>query len=244
MEAEADERVRVVRGRAATPEADREATAAMLSETGQSGLPAFRAWTPHRQLAFGRRDTHAEDYDEARRAADARGFPPLERSVGGRAVAYTGTTVAFAHAVPTEDARMGLDARYDAAVTAVVRALRSVDVPARRGEPDASFCPGEHSVQAHGKLCGVAQRVRRDAALVSGIVVVDDHEEIAAVLDPVYDALEVPFDPASVGSVVRAGGPSDPGRVCEALESSFLGDAARVTVEATSLLSETPGDEA
>jgi lipoate-protein ligase A len=222
-------RVRVVRGRAASPDADRDVTAAMLDRAGETGVPAFRAWTPHRQVAFGRRDVRADGYDGARRAAEERGFPAVERSVGGRAVAYTGTTVAFARAVPTDASRSGLDARYEDATTRVVRALRSLGVPARRGEPPESFCPGDHSVQAHGKLCGLAQRVRREAALVSGVVVVADHQEQAAVLDPVYEALSVPFDPASVGSVARAGGPADADRVVAALESAFVGDApARV----------------
>ena len=46
-------------------------------------------------------------------------------------------------------------------------------------------------------------------------------------LDPVYEALGVPFDPESVGSVARGGGPADSERVCRALEDAFLGDAER-----------------
>jgi lipoate-protein ligase A len=197
----------------------------MLHETGETGEPAFRAWTPHRQIAFGRRDTRASRYDEAVAAAESRGFPAIERSVGGRAVAYTGTTVAFAHAVPLDDARAGLDDRYEATTTAVVRALRTLGVPARRGEPPNSYCPGDHSVQAGGKLCGIAQRVRKSSALVSGVVVVTDRDEIAAVLTPIYEAIDISFDPDSVGSVDTAGGPGDPEAVCRALEDVFVGDA-------------------
>ncbi|MFC6823868.1 lipoate--protein ligase family protein [Halopelagius fulvigenes] len=236
MDAETGDRVRVVRGRAKTREADRAVTAAMLEETGRDGVPAFRAWTPHRQVAFGRRDSHADGYGEARRAAEERGFPPVERSVGGRAVAYTGTTtLAFAHVVPTEDIRTGLDARYDAATESVVAALQSVGVAATPGEPPNSFCPGAHSVQADGKLCGIAQRVRSDAALVSGVVVADEREELAAVLEPVYAALDVPFDPETVGSVAESGGPSDPEETLRALEASFVGDATRDVTDAAAL---------
>ncbi|SFR76140.1 Lipoate-protein ligase A [Halogeometricum rufum] len=223
--------VRIVRGRAATREADRGATEAMGEETAETGVPAFRAWTPHRQVAFGRRDAHADGYETAREAAESRGFPALERSVGGRAVAYTGRTVAFASAVPVANDRTGMDDRYETATTGVVRALRSLGVPARRGEPPASFCPGDHSVQAHGKICGIAQRIRREVALVSGVVVVADHAEIAAVLEPVYEAIDVPFDPDSVGSVARGGGPADPERVARALEDAFVGDTEPRVVE-------------
>jgi lipoate-protein ligase A len=181
-------------------------------------------WTPGRQVAFGRRDTREEGYERAREAAASHGFPTVERSVGGRVVAYTDSTLAFAHAVPVGDERAGLDARYEGATNAVLRALRDLGVTAWRGEPEASFCPGAHSVQRDGKLVGVAQRVRQGAALVSGIVVVDDADEIAAVLAPVYDALDLPFDPDSVGSVARAGGPSDPDEVARALEAVFVGD--------------------
>lgn len=208
-------------------------TAAMLAETGRDGVPAFRAWTPHRQVAFGRRDSHADGYEEARRAAAERGFPPVERSVGGRAVAYTGTaTLAFAHVVPTEGIRTGLDARYEAATGSVVEALRSVGVAATPGEPPDSFCPGAHSVQADGKLCGIAQRVRSDAALVSGVVVAGERAELASVLTPVYEALGVPFDPGTVGSVAGSGGPSDPEETVRALEASFVGDAERDVTDA------------
>ena len=230
--------VRTVRGRLSAIEADRSVTAAVLDTTAETGVPAVRAWTPHRQVAFGRRDVRAAGYDRARAAAEDNGYPAVERSVGGRAVAYTGTTVAFAVALPTADARGGLESRYDAATTAVVRALRSLGVPARRGEPDGSFCPGVHSVQAHGKIAGIAQRIRRDAALVSGIVVVGGHEELAAVLGPVYAALSIPFDPASVGSVERSGGDADPEAVAGALFEAFCGGIPRRSVPAAELLEE------
>ncbi|SEL22779.1 lipoate--protein ligase family protein [Haloferax larsenii] len=236
--------MRVIRGRGETPDTDRAVTAAMLDQTGATGEPAFRAWTPHRQIAFGRRDARADRYDDAVAAAESHGFPAIERSVGGRAVAYTGTTVAFAYAVPLDDARTGLDDRYEAATTAVVRALRSLGVHARRGEPPESYCPGEHSVQAGGKLSGIAQRVRKSAALVSGVVVVTDRDEIAAVLDPIYDALDIPFDPESVGSVGDAGGPADPDAVCRALEDAFVGDAEREIEAADDLDVEGAGDRA
>ncbi|MFC5367705.1 lipoate--protein ligase family protein [Salinirubrum litoreum] len=222
--------MRVLRGRVPDRDADRERTAAMLTRTAETGESAIRVWTPARVVAFGRRDARAEGYDRARDAAEARGFPTVERSVGGRAVAYTGTTVAFAHAVPV-DGRDGIDARYDAATETVLDALRGLGVDARPGEPPASFCPGAHSIQSDGKLVGIAQRVRQDAALVSGIVVVADEAEIAAVLTPVYEALDVAFDPASVGSVAGAGGPADPVRVARVVESAFVGDRDHEVLE-------------
>jgi lipoate-protein ligase A len=214
--------MRLVRGRAVDPEADRNVTADLLARTAEDGVPAVRVWAPHRQVAFGRRDARADGYDRAREAAEARGFAAIERSVGGRAVAYTGTTLAFARAVPVADLRTGLDDRYEAATETVLRALRDLGVDAERGEPPRSFCPGEHSIQADGKLVGIAQRITQGAALVSGCVLVADRDAIADVLEPVYAALDVPFDPASVGTIADAGGPSDPDVVARAIEEAFV----------------------
>jgi lipoate-protein ligase A len=216
--------MRVLRGRAATIAADRERTRDMLDRTGETGAPAVRVWTPHRQVAFGRREAADSGYDRAVEAAREGGFEPVERSVGGRAVAYTGSTVAFAHAVPVADPRVGLDDRYDAAVGSLRRALASLGVDAVPGEPPDAFCPGSHSLQRSGKIVGVAQRVRTDAALVAGCVVVDDRAAFADVIDAVYAALGQPFDPASVGSVAAAGGPSDPDSVIDAVERELVGD--------------------
>lgn len=223
--------MRVLRGRAASPGADRDATAAMLERTAETGEPAVRAWRPHRQIAFGRRDSRTDDYDVARRVARACDFDPVERSVGGRAVAYTGNTVAFASAVPLDDMRVGMDERYDEATRAVQRALWKLGVPARRGEPDASFCAGDYSLRCGGKLVGVAQRVRKNAALVSGVVIVRDRAEISGVLDPVYAALGVPFDPDSVGSVADAGGTADPDEVSRTVERLLVGEREPDVVE-------------
>ncbi|WP_423743397.1 lipoate--protein ligase family protein (plasmid) [Haladaptatus sp. SPP-AMP-3] len=217
--------MRVLRGRAETRNDDRQVTAAMLTETANSGEAAVRVWTPHRQIAFGRRDTRAEKYDVAKSVARSCDFEPLERSVGGRAVAYTGTTVAFATTVPLEDMRTGMEERYAETTETLQRAFWRLGVPAQRGEPSRSFCPGDYSLQWKGKIAGIAQRVRTGAALVSGVVVVDDHEEIAAVLDPIYAALDVPFNPDSVGSVAKAGGDGDPKVVAETIEAMLVDDA-------------------
>ncbi|MFC4436365.1 MULTISPECIES: lipoate--protein ligase family protein [Natrialbaceae] len=221
--------MRVFRGRAGTIETDREVSARLL-EVAADGEPAVRVWIPHRQVAFGRRDSRLDGYDRARKAVRERGFPPVERSVGGRAVAYDGeTTLAFARAEPIADFRRGTDERYERLTAAVEGALGELGLDLERGEPADSFCPGAHSLSTGGangprKIVGIAQRIRQDAALVSGILLVDRREELAAVLEAVYGELAVPFDPASVGSVVDAGGPSDPDRVRQVLEEALVGD--------------------
>jgi len=223
--------MRLLRGRAADPETDFDRTRQMADRVAEDREPALRVWRPHRQVVFGRRDANSDGYDRAHQAARDRGYTVIERAVGGRAVAYTGSTVSFSLAVPTEDPRGTIDDRYDWVKAAVKRALDDCGVTARTGEPDAAFCPGSHSLQTNGKIAGLAQRVRRSVAVVGGIVVVRDHEAITEVLEPIYEALDVPFEPQSVGSVARAGGTDDPERVIAALERS-LADGRDVSVGA------------
>lgn len=216
--------MRIVRGRAGAPDADREVTRTLADDVAETSEPAVRVWAPRRHVAFGRRDARAEGYEAARDAAERRGFPPLERDVGGRAVAYTGTTLAFVRVDPVADLRKGMAERYDRALGAVSEALADLGVDARAGEPARAFCPGDHSLSADGKIVGLAQRIGKGAARVGGVLVVDGHEEIAEVLTPVYGALGVPFDPASVGSVERAlGEPVDAETVRRAVERALAG---------------------
>ncbi|ARS89889.1 lipoyl protein ligase domain-containing protein [Natrarchaeobaculum aegyptiacum] len=234
----------VYRGRAADVTVDRSVSERLL-EHAAGGDSAVRVWTPHRQFAFGRRDRRLEGYDRARERARDRGFPPLEREVGGRAVAYDGeTTLAFARAAPVADLRRGTDERYERVTAAVENALREVGLDSvQRGEPANSFCPGAHSLSVTRgagleKVVGIAQRVRHDAALTAGIVVVDRRDELATALEAVYDALEVPFDPASVGSVATGDGPTDPDAVAAALENALVGDRS-ATIRSVDTLVET-----
>jgi lipoate-protein ligase A len=220
--------MRVLRGRAAGRDADREVLAGMLERAAETGEGSVRVWRPHRQLAFGRRDARTDDYEVATKVAEACGFTPVQRSVGGRAVAYTGNTVAFAKVIPLDDMRVGMDERYEATTRAIQRALWRLGVPAARGEPEASFCPGDYSLQRDGKLVGVAQRVRKNAALVSGVAVVRDHGEIAGVLDPVYAALDVPFERSSVGSIAKAGGDADPETVVRTVEELLVDEEPEI----------------
>jgi lipoate-protein ligase A len=225
--------MRVLRGRAGDIDADRAATRDLLGWVGEAGEPAVRVHRPHRQVAFGRRDTRAAGYERARDIARDRGYEPVERAVGGRAVAYTDATVAFARIHPDDGDRTGIDARYRTAAAALRVALSRLGIEARPGEPSDSFCPGSHSLQAAGKLVGVAQRVRGDAALVGGVVVVRDHAAIASVLGPIYDALDAPFDPDTVGSIARAGGDASPDRVVAAVERALVAGAGADPDDAT-----------
>lgn len=217
--------MRVLRGRGSTPTADRSLTADLLALTAETGLRGVRVWYPPRQVAFGRRDRSASGYEAARQAAAERGYPPVQRRVGGHAVAFTGDTMAFALAAPTGSARTGIEDRYETVLGDLQEALEAAGVQASRGEPPDSFCPGSHSLQASGKIAGLAQRVRMDVAVVGGIIVARDADAVACVLEPVYTALDLALDPASVGSVADAGGDAE--HLRDSVEDALVGDAER-----------------
>ncbi|SEH52714.1 Biotin/lipoate A/B protein ligase family protein [Halopenitus malekzadehii] len=185
----------------------------------------LRIWRPVRQVTFGRRDARSDGFETAKRLAHQKGFPPVERRVGGRAVAHTGGTVAFALAVPTTGIRTDITDRYDRVVQLLTTTFRDLGAAVKRGEPPNAYCPGSHSIRVvdGGKVAGIAQRVRRDAALVSGCLTVCRRDVAATVdvLDPVYDALGVAFDPGAVGCLADAGGPSSPGRAAAAIEAAL-----------------------
>jgi len=222
----------VVRGSGETVEADRALTARIRTHAASERDPAIRVWRPPRQVAFGRRDLGADGYDRANRIARQRGYAATDRFVGGRAVAYHGSTVAFARAEPIDDPREGLQRRYDRVGDAIQDALVAVGIDPRPGEPEDAFCPGSHSLSARGgKVAGIAQRVTGDAALVAGIVVPRDRWPLAEILEDVYDALAVPFDPQTVGSVAAAGGDPDPDALVDAIEEALVGQREAVVRE-------------
>lgn len=201
--------------------------------TRDTGERVIRVWTPHRHVAFGPRDRHTPGYDTARETARMHGFEVTERRLGGRAVAYTGSTVALIRTEPVDDIRSGMGTRYSYAMTDLQVALHRLGVHATPGEPGDSFCPGSHSIQTvsdrattetttcTGKIAGIAQRLQRGVACVGGVLIVRDHEEITTVTGEIYDALGIPFDPDSVGSIEST--ESDSERVINEVEHAFIG---------------------
>lgn len=218
--------MQVTRGAESTPTADRAVTQRLVDAVAESGEPGVRVWYPPNHVAFGRRDRRAAGYDRARRAATDRGYPVVERETGGRAVAFTGGVLAALRAEPADPRDPGIDARYERLLAALESALAALGVDATRGEPANAFCPGSHSLSAGGKLAGLAQRVTAGAAAVGAVLVVRDADAVRSVLDPVYAALEVPFDPGTVGSLAAAGGEHDRAVVRRTVEAAVVGDAA------------------
>ncbi len=158
---------------------------------------------PGRVVAFGRRDTTSPGYEEAVLAARAQGFEAMERIAGGRAAAYSeGTlsmTMTFADPTPAKRT----NERFEYAAGIARDALSNLGLDARVGEVEGEYCPGAFSVNSAGrtKLVGIGQRMIRGAAHVGFVIAVRDAGLIRQVLDPVYAALGLDWNPSTVGAV-------------------------------------------
>jgi octanoyl-[GcvH]:protein N-octanoyltransferase len=112
-------------------------------------------------------------------------------------------TLELAHAVPDPDPKPGIHDRFEATATLIARALRRLGVDARIGEVPGEYCPGRWSVNAAGdrKLAGTGQRVVAGGSHTGAVIVVDGAERVRDVLEPVYEALDLEWDPDTVGSI-------------------------------------------
>lgn len=189
-------------------------TRLLFEEVASGERPATFSISPSvRHVGVTRRDTHRPGFEKAVRAAEAEGYPTLVRGAGGGAIAGGPGTFGFSIIRPAEDGedlRMGNSKRYDEATSLALAAFRRLGVEAEIGEVRDEFCPGDQSIRVGDfesgmKLCGIAQRVTKRAASVGGIVLVEGEEELARILTLLYSAMNLPFRPASAGSLRRAG---------------------------------------
>jgi octanoyl-[GcvH]:protein N-octanoyltransferase len=185
------------------PALDTALSRALLQRVAAGELgETLRLYRPPRLVSFGRLDLLEPGMAAAGRAAEAAGFPAVERVGGGRAAAFHEGTIAFAHAIPDRDPPAGMRERFARTAGAIGQALRDAGVDARVGEVPGEYCPGEFSVNADGrlKLAGTAQRLIRGGAYIEGVVVVEGADLVRDALVPVYEALEFPWDPATAGA--------------------------------------------
>lgn len=196
----------------------------LLQAVAQGAQPeTLRLYRPGDIVAFGPLDIRSPGYRDAVRAARAGGFQAIQRLVGGRAAVFHLLTIAFAWTIPDPDAYVHTRERFQELADIMATALRRLGVDARVGEVPGEYCPGQYSVNARGatKLMGVGQRVTAGAAHVGGVVVVGDSALVREILVPVYDALALPWDPTTVGSVEDEVGDIPYGDVRRAILEEF-----------------------
>ena len=167
-----------------------------LSET-------LRLYRPEDVLLFSRLDAKRPGYARAVERAREAGFGTVFRLAGGHAAAFLEQSMAFAWAIPDPQANLRIHQRFEALAEIVVAALERRGRDARVGSVPGAYCPGEYSVYnaGRGKVMGVGQRVIRGAAHVGGVLTVGQSEALRDTLAPVYEALELAFDPKSAGGI-------------------------------------------
>lgn len=203
------------------PAFDTAFSRALLDQVASAAAAeTFRLYRPDDVLAFSGVDAAGPGFAAAVAAARDAGFAPALRLAGGRAAVFHTETLAFAWTIPTAESRDGIHARFAETSELIAAALRRLGVDARIGEVPGEYCPGEFSVNARGarKLMGVGQRVIRGAAHVGGVIVAEGSERVRAVLEPVYAAMGVDWDPATTGSVAD----EVAGANCDAVAGALL----------------------
>ena len=193
----------------------------ILGRVAAGELPAtIRIHRPGNEVAFGRQDIASPGYEAAAEAARAAGFAAVERLAGGRAAVFHQGTIAIARAYADPQPPKRTYARFEDMADLIADTLRGLGVDARVGEVPGEYCPGAYSVNARGasKLAGIGQRMIRGGAHMGGVVVASGGGEVARVLEPVYTALELDWDPTTSGSVAEElGHEVDVGELEEAL---------------------------
>jgi octanoyl-[GcvH]:protein N-octanoyltransferase len=188
------------------PVFDTAVSQATMRRVAVGELPeTLRLARPGRVVAFAKRDVLAQGYAAAVAAARAAGFGSMVRLAGGRAAVFHEGTLELAHAVPDPDPRGTIHERFQATAELIARALAGLGIDARVGEVAGEYCPGRWSVNAGGarKLAGIGQRVISGGAHVGTVIVAEDAAAVREVLEPVYAALDLAWDPATVGAVER-----------------------------------------
>jgi octanoyl-[GcvH]:protein N-octanoyltransferase len=177
---------------------------ALVERVNEGALGSLvRVYRPAATVAFGRLDALRPGFGAAVAAARAHGFEPVLRAPGGHAVAYHEGSLGIDEVTGAEDPIAGMHDRFADSGARFAGALGTLGVDARVGRVPGEFCPGEFTVNARGavKLVGTAQRVLRHASLLAASVVVTDAGPVREVLRDVYAALELEWDPATVGGV-------------------------------------------
>ena len=175
---------------------------AAVGETVES----LRLHQPGSIVAFGRQDVVSPGYLPAIESSRAAGYEAIERLAGGRPAVFHPGTIAFAWTIPSPIPRETIKPRFEALTSVLLAAFRALGADARVGEVPGEYCPGAYSinVSGHHKVMGTGQRIVGRAAHVGGVIVVEGGDRIAEALIPVYEALDLRWNPATAGDLVTA----------------------------------------
>ncbi len=168
---------------------------------GEHGFIRFRR--PRPTAAFSPQDTTHPDYERVKKQARTNGFEPIERGTGGRLTMFDEHALAITIISPHVDPHHHTMKRYDIFAGAMAAALVKLGIDARIGELPCEYCPGKFSINAEGriKLVGIAQRMNRKCIQMGAIIAVERSETACAAIAEAYEAMGLPFDRGTYGSI-------------------------------------------
>ena len=192
-------------------------------------------------VAFGRRDVVSPRYRDAAAVAAGLGHPGIERLSGGRATAYAGETLVLGVTLPDREPARRTVERFEWVAGTVCSGLGKLGLAVEIGRLAGEYCPGDYSVILDGKkkVAGLGQRMIPGAAHVGVVITVSGSSQLREVLDPVYEALGLEWDPTTAGALDDRRGGIDLESVERALIGAFereVGIEERELDPATSLL--------
>lgn len=203
----------VIRGeQAPDAAADLDRSVALLRAVADGSIGddrVVRVYTPLPTVAMSRRESRMPGFERACAASIGRGFTPVIRPTGGRAVAYDETCMVF-DIIEREHVLTDQSAFFLRAGEALVAAMRGLSADARVGDVPGEYCPGEFSINARGsvKLIGTSQRAVRGARLLSGMLPLGEVAQLVDVLVEVNAALRLDWDASTFGTLwAEASGP-------------------------------------
>jgi lipoate-protein ligase A len=197
----------------------------------------LRLTVPGPSVAFGKHDAVSQGFPAAVSAAREVGFEPFIRLAGGRAAVFHDRSVAMSWVMPDRAPLEGIRARFSAVAHVLVDAFASLGIDAGIGAVPGEYCPGDFSIHVgKTKVAGIGQRLTRSAAHIGGVVVTGDGDAIRRALIPVYEALELDWDPSTAGALSDTAPGVDPDAVIDAIVNRLR---AEFTVEEASLSSQT-----
>lgn len=148
----------------------------MCEIAGNGGGPAVHIWQHPQAFVMGLRDRKLPYAEEAMQWLRELGYSVGVRNSGGAAVPLDTGVVNVSVVMPLSEAQGQLHFHEDfkRMVRLIQASIRPWAANAESGEIEGSYCPGEYDVSIQGlKFCGIAQRRRLKAYIVSAFVVVE-----------------------------------------------------------------------
>ena len=191
-------------------------------QVAENPSPILRVYAPRPTVAFGRRESLMPSFAAAQDAARTHGFRPVIRLAGGRAVAYDESCLVIDLITPS-DQGISNDVVFTVVSESVRRVLADLGIDARVGAVQREYCAGPHSVNARDevKLVGIAQRVSRGARLVTASIALGPADGLRSVVDDVYRAMSLDWDPRTFGTLAGEGVHASPEELARAVTTGL-----------------------